>query len=156
MLLTAQLEKIGIEVDTSKVYEVGQLNQLIKERNYEALFFGQNINHESDLYSFWHSSQKVDPGLNIAMYNNKKIDNILESIQKTLSFDERIVKYNELVSEFKKEIPAVLIYSPKYLYVTSSKLNNISLDYITIPSDRFQSVYTWSVDTDKVWKIFTK
>lgn len=155
-MIKDQLEKIGVEVDTSKVYETGELNQLIRSRNYEALFFGQIINHESDLYSFWHSSQRTDPGLNIAMYNDKKADTILESIQKTLSYDDRVSKYKDLANEFNTNIPAILIYSPEYLYVTSPHLNNIPLFNITIPSDRFSSVYTWSTDTDKVWKIFTK
>jgi peptide/nickel transport system substrate-binding protein len=156
LLIKEQLEKLGAKVDISKVYEAGQLNQLIRARNYEALFFGQIINHESDLYSFWHSSQRTDPGLNIAMYNNKKVDNLLESIQKTLSATDRISKYKDLMDEFNNNIPAILIYSPKYLYATSPHLNNVTLDYITIPSDRFSSVYKWSIDTDKVWKIFTK
>ena len=156
LLLQEQLKKIGAEVDISKVYETGQLNQLIRARNYEALFFGQVVNHESDLYSFWHGSQRTDPGLNIAMYNNKKVDTILESIQKTLNIEDRITKYQDLAKEFNNNIPAILIYSPKYLYITAPELNNISLENITIPSDRFSSIYTWSANTDKVWKIFTK
>jgi peptide/nickel transport system substrate-binding protein len=156
LMIKDQLQKIGVEVDTSKVYETGELNQLIRSRSYEALFFGQIINHESDLYSFWHSSQRTDPGLNIAMYNDKKVDTILESIQKTLSYDDRVSKYKDLANEFNANIPAILIYSPEYLYVTSPHLNNIPLLNITIPSDRFSSVYTWSTDTNKVWKIFTK
>lgn len=156
LLIKEQLKKIGAEVDVSKIYETGQLNQLIRARNYEALLFGQLINYESDLYSYWHSSQKTDPGRNIAMYNNKKVDTILESIQKTLNSDDRIKKYEDLAKEFNINIPAILIYSPKYLYITSSKLNNFSLLNITVPSDRFLSIYTWSADIDKVWKIFTK
>lgn len=156
LLIKEQLAKIGAEVDISKVYETGQLNQIIRTRNYEALFFGQIVNHESDLYSFWHGSQRIDPGLNIAMYNNKKVDNLLESIQKILDSDNRMDKYEELMKEFNSNIPAILIYSPKYLYATSPNLNNVSFDYITTPSDRFSSVYNWSIDTDKVWKIFTK
>jgi peptide/nickel transport system substrate-binding protein len=155
-LIKEQLLKIGAEVDTKKVYETGQLNQLIRAREYEALFFGQVINHESDLYSFWHGSQRTDPGLNIAMYGNIKVDTILESIQKILKIEDRISKYEDLAKEFDNNIPAILIYSPKYLYITSSNLNNISLLNITTPSDRFSSIYTWSADTDRVWKIFTK
>jgi peptide/nickel transport system substrate-binding protein len=155
-LIKGQLALVGAEVDIKKVYETGQLNQLIRARDYEALFFGQVINHESDLYSYWHSSQRSDPGLNIAMYSNKKVDAILESIQKTLSLEDRISKYEGLEKEFNAYIPALLIYSPKYLYVTSPELNSISLEDITVPSDRFTSIYTWSANTDKVWKIFTK
>ena len=156
ILIKEQLKKIGAEVDIQKVYEIGQLNQLIRARDYEALLFGQLINYESDLYSYWHSTQRTDPGRNIAMYNNKKVDTILESIQKILNSDDRIKKYEDLAKEFNINIPAILIYSPKYLYVTSPNLNNISLPNITIPSDRFLSIYTWSTDIDKVWKIFTK
>jgi len=156
ILVKEQLEKIGIEVNIDKIYETGQLNQLIRDRNYEALFFGQIINHEYDLYSFWHKSQQADPGLNIAMYNNSKVDLILESIQKTFNIEERMKKYKDLVKEFEKNIPAFLIYSPKYLYVTSPKLNNIYLPNMTLPADRFISVYKWSVDKEKVWKIFSE
>ena len=156
LLIQEQLKKIGVEVDVSKIYETGQLNQIIRARSYEALFFGQVVNHESDLYSFWHSTQQTDPGLNIAMYSNKKVDTILESIQKIPKSEDRINKYEDLLKEFNNDIPSISIYSPKYLYVTSSNLNNISLLSITVPSDRFLSIYNWYADTDKVWKIFTK
>lgn len=155
-LIKEQLGKVGAEVDISKVYETGQLNQLIRARNYEALFFGQVISHESDLYSFWHSSQRTDPGLNIASYSNKKVDTILETIQKTPKTEDRMSKYEELEKEFESNIPAISTYSPEYLYVTSPRLNNFSLKNITTPSDRFSSIYLWSADTDKVWKVFTK
>ena len=154
-LIQDQLSKIGIQVDI-KVYETGQLNQLIRERNYEALLFGQVINHESNLFSFWQSSQKTDPGLNIAMYDNKKVDSLLENAQKTFDDKARNNIYKSLESEFKKDVPAILIYSPKFIYVTSSNIRNIPFDNITIPSDRFMSIHTWYANMDKVWKIFTK
>lgn len=155
-LIKEQLEKIGVEVDTQKIYETGKLNQLIRTRQYEALFFGQIVTHESDLFSFWHSSQKNDPGLNISMYTNTTADKILETIQKTLEKESRISKYTEFINEFNKDTPALLIYSPKYLYVTLEGLNNISLDTVSTPSDRFASLYAWYAREDKVWKVFTK
>jgi len=154
-LIKDQLVKIGVEVNV-KIYETGQLNQLIKDREYEALLFGQSINHESNIYSYWHSSQATDPGLNIAMYNNKKVDVLLETIQKTLKVEDRINKYLDLGNEFNNNIGAVLIYSPLYLYATSPQLKNIFLDSVTVPSDRFSLVYKWAANTDKVWKIFNK
>lgn len=155
-IIKKQLGSIGVKVNTDKVYEMGPLNQIIRNREYEALFFGQIINHESDLFSFWHSSQRKDPGLNISMYNNSKIDKILEDAQKTVDSDKRDAKYEEFVSNFNKDIPAILIYSPKYLYATNSGLNNINLNTLINPSDRFASVYQWYANKDHVWKIFTK
>ena len=155
-LIKTQLAKIGVKVNIEKVYEMGPLNQIIKNRDYEALFFGQIINHESDLYSFWHSSQKKAPGLNISMYSNAKVDKALEDAQKTMNKDDRDSKYKILIEEFSKDLPALLIYSPKYLYATGSKLNNLNINTLTNPADRFASIYKWYADTDHVWKIFTK
>lgn len=155
-IIKEQLLKIGVEVDIKKVFETGQINQLIHARDYEALFFGQIINHESDLYSYWHSSQKQGPGLNIGLYDNKKVNPILESVQKITEREERFVKYEALNTEFKSNIPAIMVYSPLYLYATSSRLVNLNLSNITIPSDRFMSAYLWSAGTDKIYKIFTK
>jgi len=153
-LIKDQLTKIGAQVEI-KIFEPGQLNQIIRTRDYEMLLFGQDIKHESDLYSFWHSSQKNDPGLNIALYSNAKVDSILEATQKMSSYEDRAVKYEEFINEFNNDIPAILIYSPKYLYATSSELNHISLNTLTIPSDRFVPIYKWYANIDHVWKIFT-
>ena len=155
-IIKTQLETIGIKVNIAKVYEMGSLNQIIKNREYEALFFGQIINHESDLFSFWHSSQRKDPGLNISMYNSIKIDKILDDAQKTISQEDRNNKYKNFVEEFNKDLPALLIYSPKYLYITSKELNNIDINTLINPTDRFASIYKWYANKDHVWKIFTK
>ena len=77
-LIKQNLENIGIKI-TVKTFEIGNLNQgVIRPRKYDALLFGQIINHESDLLAFWHSSQRKDPGANVAMYTNAKVDKILE------------------------------------------------------------------------------
>ncbi len=66
-LLKAQWAKIGANV-TVKTYEPGDLTQqAIRPRAYDALLFGEIIGQDLDLYAFWHSSQRIDPGLNIAL-----------------------------------------------------------------------------------------
>jgi len=154
-IIKAQLALVGIKVNI-KIYETGQLKQIIRSRGYEALFFGQVINHESDLFSFWHSSQITDPGLNIAMYNNKKVDNILDAVQKITDLDKRTKEYSEFRNQFDKDLPAIFIYSPKYLYATSKGLNNIYIDSLNDSSERFSSIYKWYANQEKVWKIFSK
>lgn len=154
-IIKKQMLALGIDVNI-KIYETGTLNQIIRSRNYEALLFGQVMNHESDIFAFWHSSQKNDPGLNIALYSNKSADIILEQIQKSLSLEERKKKYNDLSAIFTNDIPAVFIYSPEYIYATSNDLDLEESLNITLPSDRFSSVYLWYTEKDMVWKIFTK
>ncbi len=155
-LIKEDLEKLGATVEI-KVFEVTQLNQnVIRPRKYEALFFGQIISSSADLYAFWHSSQRNDPGLNIALYTNTKIDSILEDLVRTTD----PAKYNQLLGNFSQEIskdaPAVFVYAPEFIYLIDSDLKGFSLGEITIPSDRFQQVYKWHTETDSVWKIFYK
>jgi len=155
-LIRQDLEKIGIKV-TVKTFEIGDLNQsVIRPRKYDALLFGQIVNYESDLFAFWHSSQRKDPGLNIAMYTNAKVDKILEDASTTTNEKSRIEKYAQFENEIKKDMPAVFLYSPDFIYVVSKKLEGLSIDHIVFPSDRFLNSYLWYTQKDNVWKIFSK
>jgi peptide/nickel transport system substrate-binding protein len=153
-LIKEDLENIGMKVDI-KTFEVGNLNQsVIRPRSYDALLFGQIINNESDLFAFWHSSQRKDPGLNVAIYTNVKVDKILEDAFVTIDDEARIKKYAEFETEIKKDMPAVFLYSPHFIYVTSPRLKGLSFDHIITPSDRFYNVHSWYTETENVWKIF--
>jgi peptide/nickel transport system substrate-binding protein len=154
-LIKNDLEAIGMKVEV-KTFEVGNLNQsVIRAREYEALLFGQIINHESDLFAFWHSSQRKDPGLNVAMYTNAKVDKILEDAFITVDEQARIKKYAEFENEIKKDMPAVFLYSPNFTYVVSPNLNGTSIDHIISPADRFSNIYSWYTKKQDVWKIFS-
>lgn len=155
-LIQEDLLAIGIKVDI-KTFEIGNLNQtVIRPRKYDALLFGEIINHESDLFAFWHSSQRHDPGLNVAMYANLKVDKILEDALVTLDENTRIKKYAEFEKEISNDSPSVFLYSPEFTYIVSKKLNGLYIEHSISPSDRFSNVYNWSVESDKTWKIFSK
>lgn len=145
---------IGVRVEL-KVFEIGNLNQnIIRPRNYEALLFGQIVSKEADLYAFWHSSQRQDPGLNIAMYANSTVDKILEELLRESPSPERFKLYANLKKEFDKTSPALFIYSPDFIYITPKKVENINYKTITESSDRFNMVHTWYIQTDTVWNVF--
>jgi len=155
-LIKQDLLTIGMKVDI-KTFELGNLNQsVIRPRKYDALLFGQIINHESDLFAFWHSSQRKDPGLNVALYTNAKVDKILEDASITIDEQSRIKKYTQFEDEIKKDMPAVFLYSPNFIYVVSDKLKGLSIDRIISPADRFSNIYLWYTETENVWKIFSK
>ena len=153
-LIKRDLESIGMKVEI-KTFEAGNLNQsVIRPRKYDALLFGQVINHESDLFAFWHSTQRKDPGLNVAMYTNAKVDKILEDAFVTMDEAARIKKYAEFEDEIKKDRPAVFLFSPDFIYIVSKNIQGFSMDHIIIPADRFLNSYLWYTKIDNVWKIF--
>lgn len=155
-MIKEDLEKIGASVDV-KIYETGTLNQeIIKNRNYDAIFFGQIINRESDLYAFWHSSQRKDPGLNIASYTNPDVDKLLEASLVSTDDTIRSDKFKSIDKIMRSDSNAIFIYSPNFIYITKKSLTMPMQSYITSSYDRFSSINEWYTRTDKVWKIFTK
>ena len=155
-IIQEELKDIGIKVDV-KTFEVGNLNQgVIRPRSYDALLFGEIVNHETDLYAFWHSSQRNDPGLNVALYTNAKVDKLLKDASVIMDETQRTKKYAQFENEIKKDMPAIFLYSPKFIYVVSDKIKGISIGQDTQPADRFSNVYEWYTKTEDIWKIFTK
>jgi peptide/nickel transport system substrate-binding protein len=155
-ILQSSWQKIGANVEV-KIFETGDLNQnVIRPRKYESLLFGEIIGKDLDLFPFWHSSERNDPGLNIAMYTNAKVDKLLEDIRKTTDKNEVDKLLNLFEEEVKKDTPAIFIYSPEFIYINNKDIKNVILTKTTIPADRFQNVNKWYIETNKIWKIFNK
>ena len=155
-LLQEQWKKIGADVQV-KIFEIGDLNQnIIRARKYDALLFGEIVGRDLDLYPFWHSSERVDPGLNIALYTNIKADKLLENIRKTTDSAEREKYFNSFNKEIASDMPAVFTYSPYFIYLIPAKVHNVTLGVLTTPSERFNEIEKWYIETNNIWKIFTK
>lgn len=153
-MLKQMWQKIGIKVEL-KFFDIGELNQdVIRSRKYDALLFGEIIGRDLDLFAFWHSSQRNDPGLNVALYTNPKADKLLEEARSISAPDKRIEKYQKFEAEVKNDLPAIFLYSPDYLYLIAKNLGGFSIGHVTIPADRFLSIEKWYTETDRVWKIF--
>jgi len=153
-LLKMEWEKIGAEVEL-KFFETGTLNQeVIRPRKYESLLFGEIVGRDFDLYAFWHSSQRNDPGLNISLYTNIEADRLLEKIRTAESRREKEDNYLLFEEEIRKDIPAVFIYSPDFIYATNKKIKGLRIGVVTTPAERFLNVHEWHLLTDKVWPFF--
>jgi peptide/nickel transport system substrate-binding protein len=140
-----------------KIFEIGDLNKdVIRPRKYDALFFGQILGRTPDLFSFWASSQRLDPGYNIALYANLGVDRLLDELRGAKPDTDTSALYRRLSETISADTPAIFLYSPDFLYLAPSKIKNLTLPPITTPSDRFATLPAWHIGTDKVWKIFTK
>lgn len=153
-LLKKRWEELGAQVNL-KIYEIGDLNQnVIRPRDYKSLLFGNVVGYNMDLYAFWHSSQRNDPGLNISMYANITSDALLEKTRTTQNNEEKKESLANLQKEIYKDRPAIFLYSPDFIYITTNKIKNKIINQINIPAERFLDINNWYIKTDKVWKIF--
>lgn len=147
-------EKLGARVEVL-VFETGDLNQnVIRPRQFESLLFGEAVGREADMYPFWHSSQRSDPGLNIALYANSRADKYLSDARTASDREEmerNLLKFSE---EVEKDAPAVFLYTPNFLYIVPNELKAIKLGALSVAQDRFLGIRDWYIETDKVWKMF--
>lgn len=147
-------QRLGAQVDI-QVFETGDLNQnVIRPRRFEALLFGEVVGKDADVYPFWHSSQRNDPGLNIALYANSKVDKLLTDARTQSDPEKRDADYKAFDQEIRKDMPLVSLYAPNFIYVVPKGVAAVSLANLSSPSDRFISIRDWYVDTDNVWQIF--
>lgn len=152
----AQWEKLGIHVDI-ELYEPGDLSQnVIRPRKYEALLYGMVIGRDQDLYAFWSSQERNDPGLNIALYANKTVDELLENVRGSADQKTRTADLQKIEDTIAAEYPAAFIYAPSFTYAVPNDLKGVILPQIITPADRFATVATWYRATDAVWPFFAK
>ncbi|MFA6608714.1 MAG: ABC transporter substrate-binding protein [Candidatus Paceibacterota bacterium] len=144
-------EKIGVHT-TLAVYEVSDLNQsVIKDRDFQVLLFGSITQNPSDLYAFWHSSQRKYPGLNISNYVSKKLDINLEILRESDNELARITSYEAVKKEFAEETPGIFLFSPALIYITRDNTTSQLPIYSFDNSSRFTLVENWYRYIDSVW-----
>lgn len=149
-------QELGAEVEL-KIYETGDLNQnIIRPRRYDALLFGEVIGRDADIFPFWHSSERNDPGLNIALYANSKVDKILSDARIESDIKKRMELYKTFDELVREDVPAVFLYSPNLIYLIPPKVMGVDLREVSTPRDRFLGVRDWFVETDSVWNIFVR
>ncbi len=144
-------QRIGAQVEV-KTVELSELKQIIKERNYDALLYGEALGSLPDLYPFWHSSQINDPGLNLSYYQNKDADQLLKDARETLDDRQKQEKYEKLQDLIIKDAPALFLYRTDYFYWVSEKIKGVDTTKIVDPAKRFANIKNWYIQTRRVWK----
>ncbi|MBI2003661.1 MAG: hypothetical protein HYS78_01650 [Parcubacteria group bacterium] len=145
-------EEVGIKVNLVNAPIIELQQNYIQTRTYEALLFGEVLNVEPDPFSFWHSSQKKDPGLNLALYDNRGADKLLEEARQTLNPVARAGKYKDFQNLVIEDLPAVFLFSPHYIYPQSKKIKGFEDELLGLPSERFANVHKWYIETQRIRK----
>lgn len=151
-----QWRDIGVQVEV-QIYSLSELNtNVIRPRSYDALLFGEVVGRSVDLFAFWHSSQRNDPGLNLAMYANSKVDALLAEARTTTDMHDRETLYKKFESIVEEDAPAVFLYAPHFIYVVPEEIQGIQLGALSTPAERFLNVHQWYTQTELIWSIFSK
>jgi len=150
-LLANYWQEVGAQAQI-KIVELSELKTIIKNRNYDALLYGQALASLPDLYPFWHSTQINDPGLNLSAYQNRNVDKYLKDAREALTDEIKIQNYAKLQNTILTDAPALFLYNPDYSYWTSKKIKCIDTTKIVDPAKRFENITNWYINTKRTWK----
>ena len=142
---------VGVLVEINAV-NITDLKPIIKNRSYDALLYGETLGMEPDLYPFWYSSQKQDPGLNLSLYENKEVDKLLKDARQNLDENKKAQNLEKIQDIILKDAPALFLYNPNYIYFASKKVSGIDTTKIADPAKRFININHWFLKTKRVWK----
>jgi len=151
-IIKKQWQKIGISVEIESLPIAKIKQETIKERDYHSLLFGQVLGIIPDPFPFWHSSQRVYPGLNLAYFKDSNIDKLLESARIETDLSKKFEYYAEAQEILLKQNPAVFLYNPSYLYSVTQKVKGIEAGLIADSCQRFAEIENWYIKTKRVLK----
>lgn len=151
-LIQKYWQGIGVKVNLKTVEITKIQKEVIAERNFEALLFGEILGNELDLYPFWHSSAAGNQGLNIAGWRSEPGDKLLEAIRKETNIEEKAKKLKELQTLIQNDMPAIFLYNPNYTYVMTDKIKGVNLNKVIDPTDRLSGITSWYIKTKKGFK----
>ncbi len=152
--IVRDLESNGVKANLEIFSSDDFLDQVIRPRNFEVLLFGQQINHGLDLYGFWHSSQRNDPGLNITQYTNLDVNIYLEKLREESTPEEYQANLTNLLEDIEEDIPALPLFARTIPYTLPEEIFATVPNLIVYPSERLNALYKWHKEKDSLWKIF--
>lgn len=137
---------LGINLEI-KVISGEQAANLIGNRDFEILLYGQAVGGDPDVFAFWHSSQIANKGLNLSAFKNTEVDKLLIEARVEIDNEKRNQKYKEIQAIISLETPAIFLYHPSYTYVQSRDLKGFSGGVLIDSADRFSDVTNWHLKT---------
>jgi peptide/nickel transport system substrate-binding protein len=144
----------GILVEVEQYEQSDLLQAVIRPRDFEALLFGVDMNRTVDLYPFWHSSQREDPGLNIAQYANIEVDALVKTARTTRDSTEQATAIEKAVATIGSEKPAIFLYVPELTYVIREGVTMSPFTAISKPHERFMNIDDWHLAEEQRWPLF--
>ena len=145
--LQQQWYEHGIRVEVT-LQDDSDLQSTIAQHDYVAILHGISIGSDPDVFAYWHSSQAdilADSRLNLSDYSSADADASLES-GRTRSDDElRSVKYQPFLEAWRADAPALMLYQPRFIYITQSEIEGFRPLLFNTGTDRMYSVHHWFI-----------
>lgn len=153
----AQAEKLknswaglGMTLDVKVFDNVTLQKDIIPNRTYDLLLYGQDYGPDPDPYPFWHSSQIGTAGTNLSNFSNKVADKLLEDARQSFDPAKRDQDYKDFAQILSDDVPYISIEKANCYYVVSNDVLSINKLYGSSEADRFLNINQWYIKTKRV------
>lgn len=147
-----QWKELGVDLNVSISQDKNDSRKYLDSHDYDVLLYGINIGPDPDVYAYWHSSQidkKTQIHLNLSEYKSTVADIALEAARTRTDPELRAAKYKPFLEAWRRDAPAIGLYQPRYLVITNQHVYGLKPALINVPSDRFNNVSNWMINTTK-------
>ena len=147
-IIARQWSELGIQVEV-EVSGASQFREdILIPRDFDAVLSTiRPPGADPDPYPFWHSSQSLAEGLNLASFSTAETDPLLENARQSPSQEQRFDDYQTFQELFARDLPAVLLYAPVYQYLVRQDVQGVSPGLLFTLSSRFYDVHRWFIET---------
>lgn len=145
--LSTQWQAIGVKIDAI-LQSDEELQKTVSERNYDMLLYGISLGADPDVFAYWHSSQANAVSanrLNFSEYKSAIADLALESGRTRIDPSLRAVKYRPFLDAWRTDAPALMLYQPRYLYISRGEVRGFEPMLLNASTDRLANVEHWTI-----------
>lgn len=146
-VLQSQWSAIGADIHIVIVSPAELETDYIRTRNFDALLFAENTGPDPDPFSFWHSSQVRDPGLNLSGFSNQEVDKLLTAARQTNDVNARSANYQRFQMIILDALPVIFLDSSVFVYNLPKKIKGYEQETIIHPSERLADIDKWYIET---------
>jgi peptide/nickel transport system substrate-binding protein len=140
---------VGVDVKLALVSREVLLRDYLGPRAFHMALVGWEAEGaDPDIWRYWHSSQaNITGGLNFSGWSNPEADKALDAARSTPDIAARTSSYITVQKAFAPDVPAVLLYSPLYVYATRAPAAGVHLPPIDMlsPAQRFDTIEDWTL-----------
>jgi ABC-type transport system substrate-binding protein len=161
-LIRQQWESLGVNVTLAIPTSTGEFEDLLLHRSYDIVLFGESLLDNLDSYPYWHSSgvQRITgnrsdlrlDAYNLSQYASFQADSLLEHIRTTTDTVDRKESLGKLRKVLSDDIPAIILYTPVYVFAVTEDIHGVDIGRLSLHSDRFLTLNNWYVREERTYR----
>lgn len=131
----------------------GDFSNALQSHTYDSILYGISIGVDPDVFVYWDSSQALANSptrFNLSEWQDATADESLQEGRTRSDPALRVIDYQNFLSEWQKQSPALGLYQPRLLYITHGPVFGLSPGTINSNTDRFNNVVNWEIDEARV------